>query len=104
MVYLSCIVTFQRLSSCVKAMHDEPDSVSRVNKSARGLTLLAADMHDLYTVMYLSLLIMPHPPRLVVGGDFEGGGVDPTSMPFGRGICLIWGIFAAQSHVCVILI
>ena len=31
-------------------------------------------------------------------------GVWPRSMPFGRGICLIWGIFTAHSHICVVLI
>ena len=43
---------------------------------------------------------MPHPPSLVVGGDFEGG-VDTSSMLFGRGICLIVGIFYCTcAHMC----
>ena len=40
----------------------------------------------------------------IVGGDYEGG-VDPSSMPFERGICLIWGIVTVHSliYMCIVL-
>ena len=37
----------------------------------------------------MSITVMPHPFR-VVG---RGGGGDPSSMPFKKGICLIWELF-----------
>ena len=39
-----------------------------------------------------------HPPRLVVGGDYQRG-VDPSSMPFEKGICPILEIVTA--HLCI---
>ena len=49
---------------------------------------------------------MPHPPRLVVGGDFEGGLTSVVAMTFGRGICLIGRILilTAHVHICISLI
>ena len=54
------------------------------------------------------ITVMSHPPRLAVGGDYEGG-LTPAPCLWGGeggggGICLILGIFTAHSHTCVVLI
>ena len=42
-----------------------------------------------------------HLTRLVVGGDSQGG-VDPSSMPFEKGIYLIWEIITVLfAHLCI---
>ena len=51
-------------------------------------------------LMHLSL--MPHPPRFVVGGDYEGS-LTPTACPFG-GAFALYGELLCTFALCVVLI
>ena len=42
---------------------------------------------------------MPHPPRLVVGGDFEVG-LTPAARPLGGAFALYVGYYCTITHVC----
>ena len=51
-------------------------------------------------VIYAPITIMPHPPGLVVGGDF--GGLTPAEYPLAVALAL-YGEFV-HLHICVVMI
>lgn len=53
-------------------------------------------------IMHLYITVLPHPPRLVVGGGFDPWA---SSMLFGRGIKFaLYGEFLLHVYICVALI
>ena len=44
----------------------------------------------------MPITVMPHPPRLEVGGDFEGG-LTPAACPLGGAFALYGGFLL---HIC----
>ena len=49
------------------------------------------------------ITVMAHHPRLVVGGNYDGWGFDPSRMPFGKGIKFCLFLLYFRTFECVVL-
>ena len=56
----------------------------------------------IYIIVCPIITVMSHPPRLMVGKNYEG--VWPQQHVLWEGHLLYWGIVTLHSHICVVLI